>query len=419
MSRQAFSAMALIRRGLSGHRSWQKQWRKAQPKASYDAVIVGGGGHGLGAAYYLAKEHGLTNLAVLEKGWIGGGNTGRNTTIIRSNYLFNESAALYDHSVKLWENLSQVLNYNVMFSPRGVMMLAHTVHDVQVFKRHVHANRCNGVDNEWLEPREAKQFCPPLNIDDNIRYPVLGAALQRRGGTARHDAVAWGYARAADALGVDIIENCEVTGIKLDTSGGVEALETTRGLIRSRKVGVSAAGHSSVVLGFAGVHLPLESYPLQAMVSEPIKPIFPCVVMSNTIHAYISQSDKGELVIGAGTDAYTSYTQRGALHINMHTLDAICELFPQFRRLRMMRNWGGIVDVTPDRSPIVGLTPVPGLYVNCGWGTGGFKATPGAAHVFAWTIARDEPHPINAPFTIERFRDGYLIDEAAAAAVAH
>ena len=419
MSRQTFSALALLRRGLSGHRGWQPQWRKAQPKPSYDAVIVGGGGHGLGAAYYLAKEHGLGNIAVLEKGWIGGGNTGRNTTIIRSNYLFNESAALYDHSLKLWENLSQVLNYNVMFSPRGVMMLAHTVHDIQVSKRHIHANRCHGVDNEWLEPEQAKQFCPPLNIESNIRYPVLGAALQRRGGTARHDAVAWGYARAADALGVDVIENCEVTGIRRSVDGAVEALETTRGVIRSRKVGVSAAGHSSVVLRLAGVRLPLESFPLQALVSEPIKPIFPCVVMSNTIHAYVSQSDKGELVIGAGTDAYTSYTQRGALHINMHTLDAVCELFPQFRRLRMLRNWGGIVDVTPDRSPIIAKTPVPGLYVNCGWGTGGFKATPGAAHVFAWTIARDEPHPINAPFTIERFRDGYLIDEAAAAAVAH
>jgi sarcosine oxidase subunit beta len=419
MNRQSFSALALIRRSLSGHLGWQKQWRKAEPKASYDAVIVGGGGHGLGAAYYLAKEHGLTNVAVLEKGWIGGGNTGRNTTIIRSNYLFKESAALYNHSVNMWETLSQSLNYNVMFSPRGVMMLAHTVHDIQVIKRHVHANRCNGVDNEWLEPAQAKAFCPPLNIGDNIRYPVLGAALQRRGGTARHDAVAWGYARAADALGVDIIENCEVTGIKRDAAGAVEALETSRGLIRTRKIGVSAAGNTSVVLDLAGVRLPLESYPLQAFVSEPIKPIFPCVVMSNTIHAYISQSDKGELVIGAGTDAYTSYTQRGALHINNHTLDAICELFPTFRRMRMMRNWGGIVDVTPDRSPIIGKTPVKGLYVNCGWGTGGFKATPGSAHVFAWTIARDEPHPINAPFTIERFRDGYLIDEAAAAAVAH
>ena len=299
------------------------------------------------------------------------------------------------------------------------MMLAHTVHDAQVFKRHVHANRCNGVDNEWLSAREAGEFCPPLNVAPDIRYPVLGAALQRRGGTARHDAVAWGYARAADALGVDIIENCEVTGIGRDAHGAVEALATSRGPIRTRKVGVAAAGNTSVVMALAGVRLPLESFPLQALVSEPIKPVVPCVVMSNSIHAYISQSDKGELVIGAGTDAYTSYTQRGALHVNSHTLEAICELFPAFRRLRMLRNWAGVVDVTPDRSPIIGRTPVPGLYVNCGWGTGGFKATPGSAHVFAWTIARDEPHPINAPFTIERFRHGLLIDEAAAAAVAH
>ena len=416
---QKFSAWSLLKEAFGGQQGWQPQWRRAAPKAEYDAIIVGGGGHGLGAAYYLAAEHGLTNIAVVEKGWIGGGNTGRNTTIIRSNYLFNESAQLYDHSVKLWETLSQVLNYNVMFSPRGVMMLAHTVHDVQVFKRHIHANRANGVDNEWLTPEEAKAFCPPLNIGDDIRYPVMGAALQRRGGTARHDAVAWGYARAADALGVDIIENCEVTGIRRDASGAVEGIETTRGAIRTRKVGVSAAGHSSVVLGMAGVKLPLESFPLQALVSEPVKPAFPCVVMSNSIHAYISQSDKGELVIGASSDSYNSYTQRGSLHINAHTLAAICELFPAFRRMRMLRNWGGIVDVTPDRSPIIAKTPVKGLYVNCGWGTGGFKATPGSAHVFAHTIAHDEPHAINAPFTIERFRDGLLIDEAAAAAVAH
>jgi sarcosine oxidase subunit beta len=416
---QTFSALQLFKQGLAGQSGWRPQWRRPEPKPAYDAVIVGGGGHGLGAAYYLAKQHGLRNIAVLEKGWVGGGNTGRNTTIIRSNYLFDESAALYDHAVKLWEGLSQDLNYNVMFSQRGVMMMAHTVHDVQVFKRHVHANRCNGIDTEWLTPEEAKAFCPPLNIAANMRYPVLGASLQRRGGTARHDAVAWGYARSADALGVDIIENCEVTAIRRNAAGAVEAVETTRGLIRTPKIGVSAAGHTSVVLGMAGVRMPLESYPLQALVSEPIKPVFPCVVMSNTIHAYISQSDKGELVIGAGTDAYTSYTQRGALHVTQHTLDAICELFPMFRRMRMLRNWGGIVDVTPDRSPIVGKTPVQGLYVNCGWGTGGFKATPGAAHTLAWTIAKDEPHPINAPFSLDRFRDGYLIDEAAAAAVAH
>jgi sarcosine oxidase subunit beta len=414
-----YSIAALVRNAFLDHENWPRVWRSAEPKAAYDVVIVGAGGHGLATAYYLAKEHGITNVAVLEKGWLGGGNTGRNTTIIRSNYLFDESAALYDHAVKLWEGLSQELNYNVMYSPRGVMMLAHTIHDVHVFKRHVHANRLAGVDNEWLTPQQAKAFCPPLNIGAGMRYPVLGAALQRRGGTARHDAVAWGYARGADARGVDIIENCEVIGIRRDAAGAVAALETTRGSVRARKVGVVAAGHTSVLMHIAGVRLPLESYPLQALVSEPVKPVFPCVVMSNTIHAYISQSDRGELVIGAGTDAYISYSQRGGLHIAQHTLDAICELFPQFRRLRMLRNWGGIVDVTPDRSPILARTPVPGLYVNCGWGTGGFKATPGSGQLFAWTIAKDEPHPINAPFTMERFRDGVLIDEAAAAAVAH
>ena len=414
-----FSFFNVARQALAHNEGWPEQWRSPEPRPSYDAVIVGAGGHGLATAYYMAKEHSLSEVAVLEKGWLGGGNTGRNTTILRSNYLWEESAALYEHALKLWEGLSQELNYNVMYSPRGVMMLAHNIHDVQVAKRHIHANRLAGVDNEWLTPEEAKAFCPILNIASDMRYPIMGAALQRRGGTARHDAVAWGYARAASERGVDIIENCEVKAIRRSADGAVAAVETTRGEIATKKIAVVAAGHTSVVTGMAGVRMPLESYPLQALVSEPVKPAMPCVVMSNTIHAYMSQSDKGEMVIGAGTDAYVSYSQAGGLHIANHTLEAICELFPTVRRLRMLRNWGGVVDVTPDRSPIIGLTPVPGLFVNCGWGTGGFKATPGSGHVFAHTVARGEPHPLAAPFTLDRFRTGRLIDEAAAAAVAH
>ena len=414
-----FSLASLIRNAFSGHQDWERQWRAPEPKAAYNAIIVGAGGHGLATAYYLASEHGLTNIAVIEKGWLGGGNTGRNTTIIRSNYLYDESAALYEHALKLWEGLSQALNYNVMYSARGVLMLAHNHHDVISFKRHIYANRLNGIDNEWMNLGQIRDFCPPLNLSQTIRYPIIGGALQRRGGVARHDAVAWGYARAADALGVDIIQNCEVTGFKRDAGGAIAGIETTRGPIATKKVGVVAAGHTSVVMARAGLRMPLESFPLQALVSEPVKPIFPCVVMSNTIHAYISQSDKGELVIGAGTDQYVSYSQQGGLHVTTHTLDAICELVPEFRRLRMLRNWGGIVDVTPDRSPILSKTPIEGLYVNCGWGTGGFKATPGSGHAFAHTIARDEPHRVNAPFTLDRFRSGRLIDEAAAAAVAH
>ena len=415
---QTFSFLQLLRRSFAAHRGWEPHWRDATPKAAYDAVIVGGGGHGLATAYYLASEHGLTNIAVVEKGWIGGGNTGRNTTIVRSNYLFEESEAMFEHSMKLWGGLSQALNYNVMYSPRGVVVLAHNKTDAQIIRRHVHANRLAGIDNEWLTPEEAKAVCPILNIGD-MRYPVVGASLQRRGGTARHDAVAWGYARAASALGVDIIENCEVMAIRRNAHGAVSGLETSRGDIATKRIGLVTSGHTSVVAAMAGLRLPIESFPLQALVSEPVKPVMPCVVMSNTINAYMSQSDKGELVIGAGTDAYVSYSQRGALHVTSATLDALCELFPVVRRLRMLRSWGGVVDVTPDRSPIIGPTPVPGLFLNCGWGTGGFKATPCSGHLFAHTLAHGEPHPIVAPFGLDRFSSGRLVDESTAAAVSH
>ena len=414
-----YSALCIIRDALTGYRNVAPQWPDSELKDSYDVVVIGAGGHGLGTAYYLAKEHGITNVAVIEKGWLGGGNTGRNTTIIRSNYLYDESARMFDHALDLWDGLSQDLNYNVMFSQRGVMMLAHNVHDVQSFKRHVYANRLNGVDNVWLTPEEAKARCMPLNISRNARYPVMGAAFQQRAGTARHDAVAWGYARAASSRGVDIVQNCPVLSVRQDADGNVTGVETARGFVRARKVAVSVAGNTTALMETAGIRLPLESYPLQALVSEPVKPIFPGVVMSNAVHAYLSQSDKGELVIGSGTDQYVSYSQRGGLPLIEHTLAAICEVFPIFRRMRMLRKWGGVVDVTPDRSAIVSKTPVGGLYLNAGWGTGGFKATPAAAHTFAHTVARDEPHAINAPFSLSRFETGRLIDEAAAAAVAH
>ncbi len=413
-----YSIFSLVRNALSYHENWSEAWRSPEPKAAYDVVVVGGGGHGLATAYYLAKLHGITNVAVLERGWIGGGNTGRNTTIVRSNYLWDESAALYEHALKLWEGLSQELNYNVMFSQRGVMNLAHNQHDLRELSRRINANRLNDVDSELLDARQVKAFCPIIDLRQKGRYPVLGASLQRRGGTARHDAVAWGYARGADAMGVDIIQECPVTGFRI-SNGRVEAVETGKGTIKAKKVAICVAGHTSVLADLAGFHLPIHSVPLQALVSEPVKPVIDCVVMSNAVHAYISQSDKGELVIGAGTDHFIGYGQRGSLPVTEETLAAVCELFPLFRRMRMMRQWGGIVDTCPDASPIISKTPVEGFYVNGGWGTGGFKATPGSGWVYAHTIAQDRPHALNEAFDMNRFVTGYLIDEHGAAAVAH
>jgi sarcosine oxidase, subunit beta len=415
---QRYSLLSLARHALSGHRSWQTAWRKAAPRRHYAVVIIGGGGHGLATAYYLAKEQGIRDVAVLEKGAIGLGNTGRNTTIIRSNYLWDASARIYEHSLKLWEGLSAELNFNLMLSQRGVLNLAHNEADIREGQRRVHANRLQGVDAEWLDPAAVKRFCPILNISPEARYPVRGATLQRRGGIARHDAVAWGYARAADARGVDIVENCEVTAIRTE-HGGVVGVETTRGEIAAEKVAICAAGHNSVVAAMAGVRLPLQSHPLQALVSEPVKPVLDCVVMSGTVHVYVSQSDKGELVMGAGIDAYNSYAQRGSFAVIEGQMAALLELFPIFSRLRMLRSWGGIVDVAPDASPIIGRLPVAGLYLNGGWGTGGFKATPGAGWVFAHTIGRDEPHKLALPFALDRFTTGALVDEHAAAAVSH
>jgi sarcosine oxidase subunit beta len=413
-----YSIVSLAKNAMSFHQNWPRQWRSPSPKESYDVVIIGGGGHGLATAYYLAKEHGITNVAVLEKGWLGGGNTGRNTTIIRSNYLWDEASHLYEKSLQLYEGLSKDLNYNIMLSQRGVMNLAHSLQDVRDTKRRVNANKLNGIDAEWLDPQEVKDFCPIINISTGLRYPVMGASLQKRAGTGRHDAVAWGYARAADQRGVDIIQGCEVTAINREGSK-VTGVETTLGTRQAKKVAICVAGHSSVLADMAGFRTPIESHPLQALVSEPIKPVLDTVVMSNAVHVYVSQSDKGELVLGAGIDAYHSYAQRGSFHVIEHQIGALKELFPIFSRLKMMRSWGGIVDTCPDACPIISKTPVDGLYINGGWGTGGFKAIPGSGWTYAHTIAQDRPHELNAPFDLNRFVTGYLIDEHGAAGVAH
>ncbi|MFI7614030.1 sarcosine oxidase subunit beta family protein [Nonomuraea terrae] len=393
-------------------------WRNPDPEPAYDVVIAGGGGHGLATAYYLARNHGITNVAVLEKGWLAGGNMARNTTIIRSNYLWDESAALYEHSLELWEGLSEELDYDLRFSRRGVLNLAHSLSDVREGRRRVNANRLNGVDAEWLDADEVKKFCPVINVSDRARHPVMGATLQRRGGIAKHDHVAWALARKADAYGIDLIQGCEVTGFEI-TKNRVTAVQTSRGRIAAGKVALAAAGHTSVLAERAGVRLPLQSHPLQALVSELLEPVLDCVVMSNAVHVYVSQAHKGELVMGAGIDAYNSYGQRGGVHVIEAQMAAALELFPIFSRVRVLRTWAGVVDVSPDASPVIGPTPVEGLYVNAGWGTGGFKATPGSGWVYAHTLAHDRPHPLAEPFGLERFTTGALIDEHGAAAVAH
>jgi sarcosine oxidase subunit beta len=393
-------------------------WRNPEPRRRYDVVVVGSGGHGLATAYYLAKNHGVTDVAVLERGWLAGGNMARNTTIIRSNYLWDESAGIYEHALKLWEGLEEELDYPILFSQRGVLNLAHSLQDVRDSVRRVHANRLNGVDAEWLDPQQVKDVCPIVNISPDVRYPVLGATYQPRAGIAKHDYVAWGYARAADALGVDLVQNCEVTAIDVQ-DGRAVGVQTSRGPIAAGKVALCAAGHTSVLAATIGLDLPIQSHPLQALVSELLEPVHPTVVMSNAVHVYVSQAHKGELVMGAGIDAYNAYTQRGAFRIIEHQMSAALELFPVFARAHVLRTWGGIVDVSPDASPIVGLTPFDDLYLNCGWGTGGFKATPGVGWCLAHTVAHDTPHPLNAPFTLDRFTTGALVDEHGAAAVAH
>jgi sarcosine oxidase subunit beta len=393
-------------------------WRTPEPKSSYDVIIVGAGGHGLATAYYLAQHYGVRNVAVLEKGWLAGGNMARNTTIIRSNYLLDESSAIYEHALKLWEGLPAELDYDFLFSQRGVLNLAHTLQDARDSMRRVYANRLNGVDGEWLDAAEAQKVCPILNVSPDVRYPVLGGTWQPRAGIAKHDHVAWAFARRSDDLGVDLIQGCEVTGFLRD-GDRVTGVQTNLGPIHAGRVGMAAAGHSSVLADTVGVRLPIQSHPLQALVSELLEPVHPTVVMSNHVHVYVSQAHKGELVMGAGIDPYNSYGQRGSVHVIEEQMAAALELFPIFGRAHMIRSWGGIVDVTPDASPIIGPTPLENLFINCGWGTGGFKATPAVGRVFAHLLATGTPDALAAPFGLDRFTSGALIDEHGAAGVAH
>ncbi len=409
-----YSAFALLRGALTGQRSWTPAWREPEPKPEYDTLIVGGGGHGLATAYYLAKEHGITNVAVLEKSHIGSGNVGRNTTIIRSNYLLPANTHFYEKSLQLWEGLEQDINFNAMVSQRGVLNLYHSDGQRDAFARRGNAMRLAGVDAELLDAAAVRAMVPGLDMD-NARFPVKGGLLQRRGGTVRHDAVAWGYARAADQRGVDILQNCEVTGIDV-VQGRVTGVQTTRGAIRARRIGLAAAGNSSRVAAMAGLRLPIESHVLQAFVSEGVKPVLDTVVTFGAGHFYISQSDKGGLVFGGDIDGYNSYAQRGNLPVVEEVMEGAVALFPAFSRLRYLRQWGGIMDMSMDGSPIIGTTPIAGLFLNCGWCYGGFKATPASGWCFAHTIATGAPHALNAAMTLDRFRTGAVLDEKGAGA---
>jgi len=404
-----YSLTSLLVNALAGHKGWKPRWRDAEPRDFYDVVIVGGGGHGLATAYYLAREHGITDVAVLEKAWIGGGNVGRNTTIVRSNYLLPGNIPLYELSMKLWEGLEQDFNYNAMVSQRGVLNLYHSDSQRDAYARRGNAMRIHGVDAELLDQDGVRKLYPFLNFD-SARFPIQGGLLQRRGGTVRHDAVAWGYARGASDRGVDIVQNCEVTGFSI-ADGRVTGVQTSRGSIRANKVAIAVAGSSSRVAAMAGMRLPIESHVIQAFVSEGLKPIIPGVITFGAGHFYISQSDKGGLVFGGDIDGYNSYAQRG----NLPVVEDVCEggmaLMPAIGRARILRNWGGLLDMSMDGSPIIDRTPTQGLYLNAGWCYGGFKATPGSGFVFAHLIARDATHPAALHLRLDRFRTGYLIDE--------